>query len=136
LASTRILLADPDQPLLESYQEALSRDGFIVETARDGLDCVAKLRSFGPDVLVLAPELPWGQAEGVLAMMHEEADVPLVPVMVLSVRRNLDDVRGIGVFPVSAYHVKPVSPRVLGDSLRRLLRKYPILHHPDRHVCH
>jgi DNA-binding response OmpR family regulator len=127
-------LADPDQPLLESYQEVLSREGFVVETATDGLDCVNKLRSFGPDVLVLAPELPWGRAEGVLAMMHEEQDVPLIPVMVLSVRRNLDDVRGIGVFPVSAYHVKPVSPRQLSESLRRLLRKYTVSHRERRAV--
>ena len=124
MTSVRVLLADPDQPLLATYQEALSRESFTVEIAQDGLECVAQLRCFGPDVLVLAPDLLWGRAEGVLAMMHEDPDVPLIPVMVLSGRRNLNEARGIGVFPISAYHVKPVSPRLLAMSLRRLMHKH------------
>ena len=84
MKSHRVLIADRDETLLNAYREYLLRDGFDVVTAMDGLDCVAKLRSFVPDLLVLDPELPWGRGDGVLAVMHEDADVPVVPVMVLS----------------------------------------------------
>ena len=69
----RVLIADSDPALLASYRDFLVRQGFEVALARDGLDCLAQLRSTFPDVLVLEPELPWGQGDGVLALM-EEAD--------------------------------------------------------------
>src|SRR5581483_220998 len=122
LMNNRILIADKDESLLATYREFLLRDGFDVVTATDGLDCVAKLRAFDPDVLVLEPQLPWGNGEGVLAMMYEEADVPLVPVMILSGCEEPDGHYGVGVCPVSAYHLKPISPNLLAQSLRRLLR--------------
>jgi DNA-binding response OmpR family regulator len=120
--SKRVLLADTDVVLLEKYREFLLQEGFDVMVARDALDCVAKLRSFVPDVLVLAPELPWGQSEGVLAMMYEEPDVPLVPVVVLSAAEDPEGRCGVGFFPASAYHIKPLAPSRLALSVRRLLR--------------
>jgi DNA-binding response OmpR family regulator len=118
-----VLIADKDEALLDQYRVWLLQDGFDVMTATDGLDCVAKLRAFKPHVLVLEPELPWGWGEGVLAMMYEEPDVPLVPVMVLSGSDDPDGLYGVGIFPVSAFHLKPLSPGALAQSLRRLLGK-------------
>jgi len=119
----RVLLADPDLSLLDIYREFLLRDGFDVVTATDGLDCVAKMRSFLPEVLVLEPELPWGRGDGVLAQMYEDPAVPLIPVMVLTGQQDPDGRYGVGIFPVSSYHVKPLTPNRLAESLRRLLRR-------------
>jgi DNA-binding response OmpR family regulator len=126
----RVLLADPDEQLLASYREFLLRDGFDVMTATDALDCVAKLRSFPPDVLVLDPALPWGQGEGVLAMMYEDPRVPLVPVMIVTGNEDPQGRYGVGVFPVGAYHVKPLAAPFLAESLHRLLRKDVVLRRP------
>lgn len=120
--SKRVLLADKDAMLLEKYRDFLLQEGFDVVTARDALDCVAKLRSFVPDIVVLEPELPWGRGEGVLAMMYEEPDVPRVPVVVLSAADDPEGHYGLGIFPVGAYHIKPLSPSRLALSIRRLLR--------------
>ena len=117
----RVLLADHDENLLATYREFLLRDGFDVLTARDGLDCVAKLRSFMPEALVMEADLPWGQGEGVLAMMYEDPKVPLIPVLVLSTSHNPEG--RLGIFPVSVYQVKPLAPFRLAQSLRRLLRR-------------
>src|SRR5205085_2787098 len=80
----RILIADPDPVLLDSYGAALARQGFDVTTAPDGLKCVGLLRAFAPDVIVLSPALPWGGGDGVLAVMTEESRAARVPVIVLS----------------------------------------------------
>jgi DNA-binding response OmpR family regulator len=77
----RVLLADHESSLRTLYVNALPMYGFEVATAASGLDCVALLRSFRPDVLVLEPDLPWGQGEGVLARMREDAEVPSVPFL-------------------------------------------------------
>jgi DNA-binding response OmpR family regulator len=120
----RVLLADPDGELLQCYRAFLMRDGFDVLTAADALECVARLRSFVPDALVLDPVLPWGQGEGVLAMMYEDPRVPLLPVMVLTAAEDLPGPYGVGIFPVSAYYLKPMTAGVLARSLRRLLARH------------
>jgi DNA-binding response OmpR family regulator len=56
MVSIRVLLADPDESLLSAYHEYLGQDGFEVATVTNGLDCVAQLRRFQPDVLILEPE--------------------------------------------------------------------------------
>jgi DNA-binding response OmpR family regulator len=117
----KVLLADPDESLLTLYRAFLVNDRFTVETATSGLECVEKLRSFAPDVLVLEPELPWGRGEGVLARMHQETDLPRVPVVVLSHRLDSVRLNAMNEFDVSAYYVKPLSAKDLGECLRRLL---------------
>jgi two-component system OmpR family response regulator len=124
----RVLLADPDEELVASYCAFLLLDGFDAISATDALDCVAKLRAFKPDALVLDPALPWGQGEGVLAMMYEDPRVPLIPVMVLTGAEDLPGPYGAGIFPVSAYYVKPMTANLVARSLRRLLAKQGLLY--------
>ncbi len=54
------------------YSELLGREGYEVEVATGGLECMAKLRRSRPDVLVLAWDLPWGGAAGVLSCLRDE----------------------------------------------------------------
>ena len=82
--SIHVLIADSDEYLLDNYREYLEQHGFEVTTVTTGLECVERLRDCAPDVLVLEPSIPWGWGDGVLAMMHEDPDIPLVPVIVLT----------------------------------------------------
>lgn len=125
----RVLLADSDQPLLERYGSFLRQSGFEVALSTNGLECLAQLRRFKPEVLVLEPRLPWGQGEGVLALMYEEPDVPVIPVMILTGHPDPNGGSGVGIFPVSAYFVKPLEPNALAQSLRRLLAKTKQMRH-------
>ena len=72
-AMPTVLVAEADRKLRDSYVEFLSRLGFEIHTAVDGLECLSKLRRFLPDVLVLDLELLWGGGEGVLAIMRDDA---------------------------------------------------------------
>jgi DNA-binding response OmpR family regulator len=119
----RILLADGDEKLLHYYRTTLSHEGFNVQIASTGLDCVARLRTFRPDLLILEPTLPWGSGEGVLALLSEDPSMPEVTVMVLTDQVTLDDVYEIAGFPISAYYAKPVTARELAQCIRQLRRK-------------
>jgi DNA-binding response OmpR family regulator len=121
----RVLIADPDESLLALYRDFLTRAGFEVATATDGLDCMAKLRSFAPNVLVLEPAQLWGGGDGVLARMREEADVSPAKVLVLSTRGNLDRLDRGSVLSISDYQIKPVSPALLAERIRCLLEPSP-----------
>jgi DNA-binding response OmpR family regulator len=116
----RILLADPDEQLLDEYCRGLRAGGFEVETATDALMCVERLKQFDPDLLVLEPMIPWGQGEGILSYMREEADVPLVPVVVLTCGTDLLEEYQLPRFPVLERHQKPLSIEALLASVRHL----------------
>ena len=120
LQRIRVLIADPDHQLLAEYRTH-SRKGFEVITARDGLECVERLREQAPDVLVLEPELPWGGGDGVLAMMHDELNLADVPVMVLSSCRDPALIGRVGRFPIRDYRTKPLSATQLVSRVHSLL---------------
>jgi len=116
---TRVLIADGDGSLLAAYRDFLSRNGFNVLTAPDGLKCINALRCFKPDALILELDIPWGGGMGVLEVMHEQLDVPLVPVLVLTSRQDPESIEEVTAFKmVNRYHVKPLAP----DQLAKLVR--------------
>jgi DNA-binding response OmpR family regulator len=119
----RILIADPDQELLESYENFLSRADFEVQTATTARDCLTKLCSFRPDVLVLEPELLEDGSEGSTDLLSNHSEMPQVPVMVVTAHfdpDNLYRVRSFRDMPVNAYYVKPLAPQELADCVRRI----------------
>ena len=121
LMSIHILIADPDEYVLDSYREHLEQHGFDVVTATTGLDCVHRLRDSTPDVLVLDPVLPWGGGDGVLALMRDEPGVPLVPVIVLSYGGDRSILYRLSSFRIDDYQTKPLSPKRLAERIGALL---------------
>jgi DNA-binding response OmpR family regulator len=120
LTLIRILIADPDESLQAVYRELLQKE-FDVVTAFNGLKCIARLRERPPAVLVLEPQLPWGGGAGVLAAMREESGLADVPVMILTACRDRRVLESVAPFPISDYHVKPLSPEHLATRIRNLL---------------
>jgi CheY-like chemotaxis protein len=121
--SARVLIADRDQQMRDVYARGLISYGYEVATATDGLNCLAALRNFSPDILVLDPDLPWGGGAGVLARMHEETDFPYVPVIVLAVDADpwLDE--RFAAFPNCTCHIKPLTPSMLAYQIELSLQE-------------
>jgi DNA-binding response OmpR family regulator len=113
MTSARVLIAVPDAALLDTYRRRLTADGFEVETARDGLECVRRLRTFTPEVLVLSTALPWGGGDGVLAVMQEDTRLSYIPVIVLAAAHDIGGPSRIWDFPIAEYHSRPLSPQLL-----------------------
>ncbi|HYT91077.1 MAG TPA: response regulator [Gemmataceae bacterium] len=114
----RVLIADPDPDRLTAYRDYLVSDGFEVATAGSALECLERLREFAPDLLVLAPFLPWGGGDGVLARVSEDPRLPRVPVIVLSSVEDLADAPRLWDFPITEFHSQPVSPPLLARRIR------------------
>ncbi len=116
----RVLIADPDEYLVSDYCDYLEQHGFEVATATTALECVEKLREFAPNVLILEPSIPWGWGDGVLAMMHEESDIPSVPVLVLTYGRDRGVLYRLAPYKIDDYQVKPMRPRRLAERIRAI----------------
>jgi len=75
-----VLIADQDVELAGLYRRCLTGHGLVVELAASGLECLGRAQQDTPRVLVLDRELPWGDADGVLACLRE-ADLPLPVIL-------------------------------------------------------
>ena len=59
MAAERLLIALNEKSLLRLYCDFLSRKGYEVAEATDGLWCMNILQNFAPDLVVVDPALPW-----------------------------------------------------------------------------
>jgi DNA-binding response OmpR family regulator len=116
-------MADPDESLHPVYREPLSREGFEMDRALTGLECVSRLRERVPDVLVLEPQLPWGGGDGVLAMMSEDSALTAIPVLVLTSCRDPRILSRVTRFPINDYQLKPIASDRLAGRIRTLLNR-------------
>ncbi len=106
----RVLLADPDETVLESYQTFLARQGFETRSVTTGRTCIQALQQFAPHVVVLEPERPGGWGIDILNYLRT---VVSPPVIVLT-RHDID----LSGFPIHEHHVKPYSMFDLSDGIR------------------
>ena len=66
-----LLIADNDVRRRRELRRFFTDNGFLVMAVANGLDCLAVLPGFRPDVLVIALEIPWGGGDGVIARLND-----------------------------------------------------------------
>jgi carbon storage regulator len=119
----RVLVADPDPCLANSYRRFLAGRGFRSGVANNALDCVNRLRTEVPDVLVLDPDLLWGGGEGVLALIREDYTVPLVPTLIHTWNKGPATFYD-GVFPVVQQTAKPLGLTQMEEEIRAMMERF------------
>jgi diguanylate cyclase (GGDEF)-like protein len=86
----KILVVDDSRTQLEWVQQALIREGFDVRTAADGKEAIRKVRTESPDLVLLDMVLPDMDGLEVLRIVKARADEHFIPVIILSVKADLD----------------------------------------------
>lgn len=78
-----LLVADGESPSRDALERFFLGCGFRVETAGDGLECLNKLRSLQPDVLVADLDTPWGGAAAIMGFLHESCYEFKIPAILI-----------------------------------------------------
>jgi len=110
-----LLIADAQPASREALERFFTGCGFRVETACDGLECLNKVKSLKPDVLVADLDAPWGGAAGVVAFLCEscfDCEMPAVLVIGNAAPRTLSERTGV---PQSSCFEKPLRMERLLD---------------------
>jgi DNA-binding response OmpR family regulator len=102
-----ILLALSDKALCEPLRHLLISQGFKVETASGGLECLLKLCQVVPEMMVLDEDILWGGGDGVLAALRAGEVTFWPPVLFLS-REHGEAFPAMRESPVVACLQKPV----------------------------
>jgi diguanylate cyclase (GGDEF)-like protein len=87
---SKIFVVDDSRTQLEWLVKVLERDGFDVRTATDGKDAIRKVRGDPPDLVLLDMILPDMDGLEVLRILKARPDDQFIPVIILSVKSDLD----------------------------------------------
>jgi len=102
-----VLIADVDRELCGLYRRFFSCHGWQVQTFGEALTCLTQLRQDSPQLLILDLSLPWGGADGLLAVMRDDPGLARVPVVLTSTTAYADTLFCLVSPPVVRALVKP-----------------------------
>jgi DNA-binding response OmpR family regulator len=116
-----IVVADDDPDILHLLERRLSRRGYAVVTATDGVAALDAVRRTGPAAVVLDRVMPALSGEEVCAALKADERTAAIPVIILSAHASEREiVEGFGA-GADDYLTKPFDLDELDDRLRRLV---------------
>lgn len=116
----RILVVEDDDDVLRVVAAFLEREGYRVDTARDGAIGLERALAAPPDLVILDWMLPILDGPAFLVRLRREQ---ATPVIMLTARTEEDDrVAGLEI-GADDYVTKPFSPRELVARVRAVLRR-------------
>jgi diguanylate cyclase (GGDEF)-like protein len=89
-APSKILVVDDSRTQLDWLVEVLRREGYEVATAQDGKDAIRQVRTSPPDLVLLDMILPDMDGLEVLRIVKARGEDDFIPVIILSVKADLD----------------------------------------------
>ena len=116
----RILIVDDDVKTSEYLRQGLTENGFVVDTARDGLDGTHLALTGSYDLVILDVMLPGRDGWKVVGELRKEKETP---VLFLTARDRVEDrVRGLEL-GADDYLVKPFAFSELLARVRTVLKR-------------
>jgi two-component system, OmpR family, phosphate regulon response regulator PhoB len=118
-----LLVVEDESDIAELLRHVFSKEGFQVGVAHNGLTALEVLRREPPDLVVLDWMLPELSGIDVLKEIRARPETRMVPVILLTARREeIDRVLGLEL-GADDYVTKPFSARELVLRIRGLLKR-------------
>jgi DNA-binding response OmpR family regulator len=126
----KVLVVDDDPDILDAMSMILEAQGYKVVFAHDGVECLDKLASEKPDLLILDLLMPKTDGFAVYRELRSPkwSEYRDMPVLILSSvreeasRRRYELETGQALKP-DEYIEKPILPRVLLGCVEKLLKR-------------
>ena len=119
--SARILMVEDDPALTVLLHDNLVYEGYVVETATDAQEAIAKARANPPDLVLLDLMLPGG--DGFEVCRTVAAMLPKASIVILTSRQEqVDKIKGLDL-GADDYVTKPCGVEELLARIRAVLRR-------------
>ena len=103
----RVLVVDDEPDILETLEFSLSRRGFEVATAVDGLEGLEKAKRMPPDFMILDVMLPGKSGFDILRELRDIPETTDLPVLILTAKGQGRDREMAERFGVTRFMTKP-----------------------------
>ncbi|MFN2135189.1 MAG: response regulator transcription factor [Candidatus Promineifilaceae bacterium] len=115
-----ILVVDDEARMRRFIRMNLELEGYQVVEAENGIQALDQIRKFTPDLVIMDVMMPEMDGFETLRMLRE---ISTVPVILLTVRSDEEDInRGLNL-GADDYITKPFSPRELNSRVAAVLRR-------------
>ncbi|HET7294739.1 MAG TPA: response regulator transcription factor [Vicinamibacteria bacterium] len=119
----RALIVEDDADIVELVEHYLAKEGFGVDSERDGKRGLERVRAGRYDLLILDLQIPGLDGLALCAEVRRDARIRDIPVVMLTARGDETD-RVVGLeMGADDYVVKPFSPKELVARVRALFRR-------------
>ena len=109
----KILIVDDEPNIVISLEFLMKKEGFEIAIATDGEEALAKVASFGPDLMLLDVMMPKKSGFEVCeALRADPANANLQIVMLTAKGRDTEVAKGLAI-GADAYVTKPFSTKEL-----------------------
>jgi len=123
MSKKRIVIVEDEKDMADLVARRLTREGYAVETASDGLAALDKIRSLLPDLALVDIMLPGMSGLDLLSELRRESLTANIPVIIMTAKGEESDVV-LGLhLGADDYVVKPFSLSVLTARITAVLRR-------------
>jgi pilus assembly protein CpaE len=117
----KILIIDDDPETIEFLTLILTRSGYRVLAARDGMEALTMAHAEKPDMVVLDIMMPGLDGYEVARSLRRHPDTALIPIMMFTAKTQVEDKLAGYEAGVDIYLTKPVHPVELQANIKNLL---------------
>jgi DNA-binding response OmpR family regulator len=121
----RVLVVDDDEVIRRLIAVNLQLEGFEVETAVDGQDCLDKVAEIDPDVITLDVMMPRLDGWETAVQLRRSPDTAHIRVVLITARAQEDDKAHGTRVGADAYLTKPFDPNEMIRVVRELAVRDP-----------
>lgn len=118
---SRVLVVDDHPPMVRLMEDALAKEGYSVDSAGNGAECLDKLRADPPDLLILDLMMPVLNGMEALRRLRQDAQAKKVPVIILSARKDPHDMVDGWMSGADLYLTKPCNMEDLVKAVKHLV---------------
>ncbi len=120
----KVLIVDDEEDILEFVSYNLSKEGYQIEIANDGVSAIEIAEQFAPDLIILDIMMPGMDGIEVCTLLRENKDLKNTLIVFLTARSE-------SFTQVSAlesggddFITKPVKPNVLKSRVKAIIRRH------------
>ncbi|APJ03121.1 response regulator [Silvanigrella aquatica] len=120
--SNKVLIVDDAKTIRQQVNFTLSKGGFEVIEAVDGLDGIEKLKA-NTDVKAIVSDINMPNMDGLamVAAINSNASLPHPPILILTTEGANEMVQQAKKAGASGWIIKPFKPEVLLEAVKKLI---------------
>ena len=115
-----MLIVDDNADVVTTYRVVLERMGFLVVSARDGLECLEMIEKEKPDLVLLDALLPGRSGTEVCRSIKETAQTRDIPVVAITASMSKETRQRMVEVGADEFLLKPIDV----SDLNRIIKKY------------
>ena len=122
-SSLKILVVDDDLDIIEILKYNLNKSGYLVKSAKNGIEAIKKAKKFMPNIILMDVMMP--EMSGIEACSEIKQIDELSETMIIFLSARSEDYTQISAYDAGAddYISKPIKPKILIKKISNIAKK-------------